>query len=418
MAILENLDTLINEAARSWSPLTGKTEELNLAFNGTPQGADLKAIGVTISERLPGALILRRTSGPMADVEIFKNDAGEFCYEYLSSKEGVERYALHKFKTPEECLRSLLLRIIRNNIPGAIIPKKDIPKINFDELIPVGSNFDMKEILSRAKEVIGGFELSDPDPQEVVELPIIENLEDMGMVGGQTSSGSRRKIIEKVDIIAPKYKFYSRAALRAGEIYGDLIYQILGLSKGDLGGLLFGTYTKRGATEIWRVNNSNRLPLNSINFRTGDNSVRCNIQDPEIFGSVFLAIFKRTFKRAKGKYVDELLLTPTYTVYSNKKEKTPLIEELNLRLSDYFTEAAEDLDPTVFVDPGQENTQIGTNAKAILLKYLMKNGSNELRNAITSNPRLDDLLDITTKHQDINDLTRKLIDVSRALRFA
>ena len=184
-----------------------------------------------------------------------------------------------------------------------------------------------------------------------------------------------------------------------------------------MGGLLFGRNTKRGATEIWRVNNSNRLPLNSINFRTGDNSVKCNIQDPEIFGSVFLAIFKRTFKRAKGKYPDEFLLTPTFMVMSRDSNKVSLIEELNLRLSDYFTEAAEDLDPTVFVDPGQENTQIGTNAKAILIKYLMKNGSNQLRQAITSNPGLDDLLDIATKQQDINDLTRKLIDVSRALRF-
>ena len=418
MGILENLDTLINEAARSWSPLTERTRELESTFNGTPQGADLKAIGVMISERMPGALVLRRAGGPMADVEIFKDGDGKFCYEYLSSKEGVERYALHKFDTPEECLRSLLLRIIRNNIPGAIIPKKDIPKINFDELIPIGSNLDLKEILARAKEIIGGFELSDPDPEEVVELPIIENLEDMGMVGGKSSPTSRRKIIEKVDIISPKYKFYSRAALRAGEIYGNLIAEIIGVPKNNLGGLLFGTFTKRGATEIWRVNNSNRLPLNSINFRTGDNSVRCNIQDPEIFGSVFLAIFKRTFKRAKGKYVDEFLLTPTYLLQSSRASKTPLVEEMNLRLSDYFTEAAEDLDPTVFVDPGEENTQIGTNAKAILLKYLMKNGSAALRSQITSNPQLDDLLDLTTKHQDINDLTRKLIDVSRALRFA
>ena len=47
----------------------------------------------------------------------------------------------------------------------------------------------------------------------------------------------------------------------------------------------------------------------------------------------------------------------------------------------------------------------------------MKNGSNELKAAITSKPELDDLLDITTRHEDINDLTRKLIDVSRALRL-
>jgi hypothetical protein len=417
MAILENLDLLISESRSRWSAKSPRTLEMEDAFNDTPEGSDLKSIGVSIAERTLEVLILQR-SGPMAGVEIFKNSEGKFCYEYTSTKEGVERYALHKFDTPQECLRSLLLRIVRNNIPGAIIPKKDIPKLNFDELIPIGSNLSMKEILERAKEVIGGFELSDPDPEEVVELPIIENLEDMGMVGGKPSPTSpKRKIIEKVDIIAPKYKFYSRAALRAGEIYGDLISEITGVNKSYLGGLLFGRNTKRGATEIWRVNNSNRLPLNSINFRTGDNSVKCNIQDPEIFGSVFLAIFKRTFKRAKGKYPDEFLLTPTFMVMSRESNKVSLIEELNLRLSDYFTEAAEDLDPTVFVDPGQENTQIGTNAKAILIKYLMKNGSNQLRQAITSNPRLDDLLDLATKQLDINDLSRKLIDVSRALRF-
>lgn len=411
--ILENLDDLVEGARRAWASLNPVTSELHTALNDTAEGKDLKAIGVFIDEIKNQAIVLGR-NGPMASVELFKNVSGEYCYEYTSTKEGVERYALHKFATPEECLRSLLLRIIRNNIPGAIIPKKDIPKLNFDELVPVGSEIDMKEILRRAKEVIGGFELSDPDPAEVVDLPIIQNLEEMGMVGG-----SGRKIIEKVDIIAPKYKFYSRAAKRAGEIYGDVILKILGISNKTymIGGLLFGTHTKRGATEIWRVNNSNRLPLNGINFRTGDNSVRCNIQDNEIFGSVFLAIFKRTFKRAKGKYEDEFLLNPSYSMMTGASDKVPLVRELNARLSDYFTEAAEDLDPTVFVDPGEENSQIGTNAKAILLKYLMKNGSNELKAAITSRPELDDLLDISTRHEDINDLTRKLIDVSRALRL-
>lgn len=414
MFILESLENIVNEARRRF-PLNPITQEMSEAFNTTAEGRDLQAIGVFIDETTPTALILSR-NGPMAKVELFKNSQGQYCYEYTSTKEGVERYALHKFDDPKTCLRNLLLRIVRNNIPGAIIPKKDIPKINFEELVPIGSALDMKEILKRAKEVIGGFELSDPDPEQVVELPIIQNLEEMGMVGGTTSSG-KRKIIDKVDIIAPKYKFYSRAALRAGEIYGKTIQKIVNVDKYKLGGLLYGTHTKRGSTEIWRVNNSNRLPLNSINFRTGDNSVRCNIQDNEIFGSVFLAIFKRTFKRAKGKYVDEHLLVPTYSMQTSNPQKESLVKELNSRLSDYFSEAAETLDPTVFIDPGEENTQIGENANALLLKYLMKNGSKELQDAIRANPELDDLLDITTKHEDIDDVTRKLIDVSRALRL-
>lgn len=413
MKVLESLDELVAEARRTrYYSLNDYTRELKNALDTSPEGADLRAIGVYVEKILSQALLLGRRGGPMASVELFKNDKNEYCYEYTSTKEGVERYALHEFPTIQECLRSLLLRIIRNNIPGAIIPKKDIAKLNFDELVPVGSAIDLKEILRRAKEVIGGFELSDPVAEEVVELPMIQNLLEMGMVGGKN-----RRIIEKVDIIAPKYKFYSRIAYRAGEIYGDIISDILKIPRGSLGGLLFGTQTKRGATEIWRVNNSNRLPLNGINFRTGDNSVRCNIQDNEIFGSVFLAIFKRTFKRAKGKYVDEHLLMSTYGINTQFSQKIPLVQELNARLSDYFTEAAEKLDATVFVDPGEENSDIGTNAKAILIKYLLNTGTAELKEAIMENPKLDDLIDLTTRHEDINDLTRKLIDISRALRL-
>ena len=85
-----------------------------------------------------------------------------------------------------------------------------------------------------------------------------------------------------------------------------MISKILETNYNNLGGTMTGSF------EVWRVNNTNRLPLNGINFRTGDNSVRCNIQDNEIFGSVFIAIFKRTFKRAKGKYEKEHLLRGGY----------------------------------------------------------------------------------------------------------
>ena len=41
----------------------------------------------------------------------------------------------------------------------------------------------------------------------------------------------------------------------------------------------------------------------------------------------------------------------------------------------------------------------------------------DLKREIGENDKLSDLVDMTTKHEDMDELTRKLIDVSRALRF-
>jgi hypothetical protein len=169
--------------------------------------------------------------------------------------------------------------------------------------------------------------------------------------------------------------------------------------------------------EVWRVNNSNRKPLNSVNFRTGDNSVVCNIQDNEIFGSVFIAIFKRTFKRAKGKYEKEHLIEPTYSIRTDRDQKVALITELNSLLSDYFTIGAENLEPSIFIEPGEENSTIHNNAKALLIKYLLNKGSVALKGVIGENDNLQDLVDLTTKHEDVDALTKQLIKVSRALRY-
>ena len=380
------------------------------AFQRSAEGGDLQAIGVDEYERLSNEIVLERRGGPMAKVAIFKNEEGEYCYEYLSSKIGVERYNLSKFDTPEKCLRALLLRIIRNNIPAAIIPKQDIPSLNFTELVPIGSGLGMEQILARMKEVIGGHELSDLDVTAVVALPTIQNLDEMGLVG----KGSRhdRTIINKVDIISPKYRFYSRAAQRVGEIYGDMLADILSVKKNELGGIMFNT-----SYEVWRVNNSNRKPLNSVNFRTGDNSVVCNIQDNEIFGSVFIAIFKRTFKRAKGKYEKEHLIEPTYSIRTDRDQKVELITELNSLLSDYFTIGAESLDASIFIEPGEENSAIHNNSKALLIKYLLSKGSVALKGVIAENDNLQDLVDLTTKREDVDALTKQLIKVSRALRY-
>ena len=408
----------ITEARKDWYSLNDRTNEIYRSFEETNEGKDLAAIGVYIDERTSRALVFKRRGGPMATVELFKDDEGKYCYEYTSSKAGVERYNLSKFDSPHACLRGFLLRIIRNNIPAAIIPKKDIPNLNFSELVPVGSQMPFTEILARMKGEIGGEELTNLDANAVQKLPIIQNLEDMGMVGRKIDN--KETIIKKVDIISPKYKFYSRAAFRVGEIYGQTIAGILGLKYSDLKnsskgkGLLFDD-----GQEIWRVNNSNRLPLNSINYRTGDNSVKCNIQDEEIFGSVFISIFVRTFKRAKGKYENEKLINPqSYVVRSAGDETVALATELNGLLSDYFTEAAARLEPTIFIDPEEDgNESIRDNANALLIKYLMKNGSHDIRNAILDKHELEDLVTLTTRHEDIDDLTRKLIKVSRALRL-
>lgn len=415
--LVKSFDEFINEGRANF-PLNRRTEEMYRALSGTKEGRDLEAIGVYVYEQKQDCLVLRRKGGPMATVEVWEDEAdGQYCYEYTSTKEKVERYNLSKFETPENCYRALLLRIIRNNIPAAIIPKKDIPSLDFNNLVPIGSAMDMKEILDRMKKVIGGDELTDLDPKDVNKLPEIKNLEEMGMVG-ETSDG-RKKIITKVDVISPKYKFYSRAAFRVGEIYGEMICKILGMPYEELRdsasgkGLLFDK-----GEEIWRVNNSNRLPLNSVNFRTGDNSVRCNIQEEEIFGSVFVAIFKRTFKRARGRYVKEKLINSECQAIKTKGQMTTRVAaELNDLLSDYFSIEAGKLTPTVFVWP-DDDRDVYQNANAILLKYLYEKGSEDLRDAITRSPELDELLDMVTKTEGFDELSKKILNISRLLRYA
>jgi hypothetical protein len=419
MEKVTNYDDFLLEARKRMSPLNERTSELAIDLENTKEGRDLKAIGVYIDERTSEALVLRRKSGPMATVEIWKDNDGKYCYEYLSTKVGVERYNLSKFDTSEACLRALLLRIIRNNIPAAIIPKLDIPKLDFNRLVPIGGEADMASILSTMKVAIGGDELTNLDDNEVENLPIILNLEDMGIVGkGAKGTTNDRGIIKKVDIISPKYKFYSRASKRVGEIYGDVIAKILKVPLRTLNNGAIESGTMFGPQyEVWRVNNSNRMPLNGINFRTGDNSVKCNIQENEIFGSIFLAIFKRTYKRAKGKYPKEHLLGITNAIRTKGGETEALAVELNELMSDYFSEAAEKLEPSVFIEADENDESIHNNAKALLLKYFLKHGSSELRESISANDDLEELVDLTTTHEDLDDLTKKLIKMSRILRY-
>jgi hypothetical protein len=140
-----------------------------------------------------------------------------------------------------------------------------------------------------------------------------------------------------------------------------------------------------------------------------------DINDVDLLVSIFI----RTFKRAKGRYENEKLINPNaYIVRNEGQETIDVATELNGLLSDYFTEAAARLEPTIFINPeDDDNRPIMDNANALLIKYLMKHGSAEIRERIMKNSDLDELVSITTKHEDIDDATRKLIRVSRALRF-
>ena len=95
-----------------------------------------------------------------------------------------------------------------------------------------------------------------------------------------------------------------------------------------------------------------------------------------------------------------------------------MVNELNSLMSDYFFAAASDLDPSVFVEKEfQDHPQIIENGKALLIKYLLQNGSMELKGAISDNPNLKELVEFTTSHENIDELTKKLIKASKLLKY-
>jgi hypothetical protein len=164
--------------------------------------------------------------------------------------------------------------------------------------------------------------------------------------------------------------------------------------------------------EAWTVTNTQRLPVNSVNFRTGESILVCRLQENEMFSAIFVAIIKRTFKRAKGKEVDEKLIYPTWRGVNKE-----VINELNDLLSDYFHSAASEIDPTVFIEKELETTAVKENAKALLIKFLLKNGSMDLKGMISDNDSLKKYVELTTKHEDLDGLTKRLINVSKSLRY-
>jgi hypothetical protein len=80
-------------------------------------------------------------------------------------------------------------------------------------------------------------------------------------------------------------------------------------------------------------------------------------------------------------------------------------------------QAAETLESSVFIEPGEEDSAIHKNAKALLVKFLLRNGSVSLKGMIGENEELQELVDITTREEGVDDLTKRLIKVSRALKY-
>ena len=72
---------------------------------------------------------------------------------------------------------------------------------------------------------------------------------------------------------------------------------------------------------------------------------------------------------------------------------------------------------TVFFDKEHDTTAVHENAKAILIKYLLKEGSMSIKSLIGGNDKMNQYVDMATKIEDIDGLTKRLINVSKALRY-
>jgi hypothetical protein len=279
-------------------------------------------------------------------------------------------------------------------------------------MFPPGRGMTMNQILEELKPMLGGEKLAHPSDADLRQEKTIQKLIELGLIGKKTGYSSSDLSIQVVRDITKggkiKYYFYCSALKRVKELYSDIIAKVAGYSSSDL----LGTMFQSSDYEAWTVTNSQRMPINSVNFRTGENILICRLQENEMFSAVFVAIIKRTFKRAKGKTPTEKLVHPGW------RSKNPeMIEELNNLLSDYFFSAAEEIDPTVFIDKDLDKSSVLENAQALLIKFLLKNGSMELKQAITGNSSLTKYVELTTKHEDLDALTKRLINVSKSLKY-
>ena len=412
--MVSNYEDFINEAywSRTWLNPPGR--ELLDAFEGStdPSARDLrKGLGVSI-QRLDGQKIrLHKRGGSIPKTAIWVNEDGNYCSEHYSSKPGLEKYGFASFDTPQELFRHLWIRIVKNGIPASLISKRDVnEKVDFDKMYPAGEELTLEQIRERLKPMMGGDQLAHPSNDDLLKLATMQRLVELDFVGKIEKYGGSNKVQLVRDISKGgkvKYYFYLRALERAKELYGDLVKDLVG-------GSAYGQMINKTDYEAWTVTNSQLMPVNAVNFRTGENILRCRLEDVEMFNAIFIAIAKRTFKRAKGKTLTEKLVIPGWKSTPEEKE---VIEELNGLLADYFHDAAAEVSQTVFFDKEHDSTAVHDNAKALLIKYLLKNGSQEIKDMITRNEKMEKYVDLTTKVEDLDGLTKRLINISRSLRY-
>ena len=414
MEKISNYTEFIGEAYWSKSWLKPEGRELIDAFDGNdlPSARDLRR-GLDVSvQRLDDQKIRLEIKGSsMPKTAMWVNEDGSYCSEHYSSKPGLEVYGFASFDTPQELFRHIWLRIVKNGIPASLISKRDVnEKVDFDKMYPAGEELTLDQIRERLKPMMGGDQLAHPTNDELLRLPTMQRLIELDFVG-KVSRYSNRESVSLVRDISKggkvKYYFYLRALERAKELYGDLIRDLVG---GDA----YGQMIQKTDYETWTVTNTQRMQINSVNFRTGENTLKCRLEDIEMFNAIFIAIAKRTFKRARGKSLSEKLVIPGWRASAEDKQT---MEELNDLLANYFHDAAAEVSQTVFFDKEHDTTAVHENAKAILIKYLLKEGSMSVKSLITGNDKMTRYVDMATKIEDIDGLTKRLINVSRALRY-
>jgi hypothetical protein len=414
MEKVSNYTEFIGEAYWSKSWLKPEGRELIDAFDGNnlPSARDLRR-GLDVSvQRLDDQKIRLEIKGSsMPKTAMWVNEDGSYCSEHYSSKPGLEVYGFASFDTPQELFRHIWLRIVKNGIPASLISKRDVnEKVDFDKMYPAGEELTLDQIRERLKPMMGGDQLAHPTNDELLRLPTMQRLIELDFVGKVSRYSSRESVSLVRDISKGgkvKYYFYLRALERAKELYGDLIRDLVG---GDA----YGQMIQKTDYETWTVTNTQRMQINSVNFRTGENTLKCRLEDIEMFNAIFIAIAKRTFKRARGKSLSEKLVIPGWRASAEDKQT---MEELNDLLANYFHDAAAEVSQTVFFDKEHDATAVHENAKAILIKYLLKEGSMSVKSLITGNDRMSKYVDMATKIEDIDGLTKRLINVSRALRY-
>ena len=403
-------DLSLEEGYVDKSSIKGPTKDLAYDFEDNGQSAaDLRTLGVRLDRYTGGRIRLARRGESMPKTGIWVNDDGNYCSEHYSSKPGLETYGFASFDTSQELFRHIWLRVVKNGIPASLMSKRNVnEKIDFDEMFPPGRQLTMPEILAELKPILGGEKLAHPSNGDLLKENTIERLCDLGLIGKKDYSTKDPVVVRDLSKGGKvKYYFYCSAIKRIKDLYGDLILDIVGGSSNCMGQIV-----NSSDYEAWTVTNTQRLPINSVNFRTGESILVCRLQENEMFSAIFVAIIKRSFKRAKGKEMSEKLVHPSWR--GTNKE---VINELNDLLSDYFYSAASEIDPTVFIEKEFETTAVKENAKALLVKYLLKNGSMELKGMISDNDSIKKYVELTTKHEDLDGLTKRLINVSKSLRY-